>query len=387
MKKRIAVIGKGTSGSQSVIHFLRNMPDYEIQWYFDSTIPTQSVGEGSTVTLPSNLCDNLDFNYSDLDKIDSTLKVGIYKSGWGRNGTKFLHSFAPSVVGMHFNARSLQNFIYGKVKNKVTIIDKNVGPEEVDADYVIDCSGKPDSYESFYYSQYIPVNSAYITHCYWDYARFQHTLTIARPYGWVFGIPLQNRCSIGYLFNKEINNLDDIREDISEIFKEYNLVPSDNTNYLEFKNYYRKRNYSNRVVYNGNSSFFLEPLEATSIDMMNFIQRSAVDLWNNNLSPEQLNCDYLRNIKQIETVIMMHYFSGSVYDTNFWRFAKNRGEKAVENALKNDSYFSMLIKHALEIKQSNLSQINTGYGTWSVKSFHQNLRGLGLENIMSYAKK
>ena len=39
MKKRIAVIGRGTAGSQAVIHFLRHQTDCEIQWYFDDNIP------------------------------------------------------------------------------------------------------------------------------------------------------------------------------------------------------------------------------------------------------------------------------------------------------------------------------------------------------------
>lgn len=72
MKKRIAIIRKGTAGTPSIIH-------------------SQSAGQESTVTLPANLCNNLNFNYIDLDKIDTTIKVGIYRSGWGKNGTIFLH--------------------------------------------------------------------------------------------------------------------------------------------------------------------------------------------------------------------------------------------------------------------------------------------------------
>jgi hypothetical protein len=42
-------------------------------------------------------------------------------------------------------------------------------------------------------------------------------------------------------------------------------MPSDKTNHLEFQSYYKKNNFSSKVIYNGNSSFFIEPLEATSI--------------------------------------------------------------------------------------------------------------------------
>lgn len=383
MTKKIAIIGKGTAGSQSIIHYLRHLPNCEIEWYFDDNIPTQSVGEGSTLTLPTSLFGNINFNFIDLDKIDSTLKIGIFKSGWGKKGTDFLHSFPAPNVGMHFNAKALQGYIYEKVKNKVKIINKNVKNSEVDANYIVDCSGKPDSYELFHQSSYIPVNAAYITQCYWEYPKFQYTLTIARPYGWVFGIPLKNRCSIGYIFNKDINNVNEIKNDVKNIFKEYKLRPSNTTNYLEFNNYHRKVNYTERVAYNGNTSFFLEPLEASSIAMMNVIQRGMFDLIQNNSSVDQLNLNYLQTIKEIEVMIMLHYFSGSIYDTNFWKFAQKRGVNCIENALKTDSKFVSFITHALQKKQSNLTEMTEEYGSWSAGSFCENLSGLGIESIMS----
>jgi hypothetical protein len=383
MKKRLAVIGKGTAGSQSIIHYLRYMEDCEIHWYFDQNTPTQSVGEGSPLTLPKNLFLNLNFNYEDLNKIDATLKVGIYKSGWGKTGKPFLHYFPAPTVGFHFNAKSLQNFIFESVKDKVVIHDKNVKHSDIDADYIMDCSGKPNSYEEFHQPEYIPVNSAYITQCHWEYPRFQHTLTIARPYGWVFGIPLQNRCSIGYLFNSNINNAEDIKKDVLQVFSDYNLIPSENTNHLEFNNYYRKENFSERVVYNGNSSFFLEPLEATSIAFMNQIQRDAFDMWNKNTTAENLNTQYKTYAREIENVIMLHYFAGSIYDTDFWSFAKERGNKAIKNAIKNDLRFLEFLSYSLKMKYSNLCEGPPEYGTWWAGAFCQNLIGLGLENILN----
>jgi len=383
MKKRIAIIGKGTAGSQSIIHFLRFMPDCEIHWYFDENIETQSVGEGSGLDLPRNLFENLNFSCENLDKIDATLKIGIYKSGWGENGTPFLHGFPSPNVGLHFNAKSLQNFILDEIKDKVVIHNKNIKFSDINADYIMDCSGKPNSYEEFYKSPFIPVNSVYITQCYWEYPKFQHTLTIARPYGWVFGIPLKNRCSIGYLFNMNINNLDDIRNDVLNIFKEYNLNPSENTRHLEFNNYYRKQNFTERVIFNGNRSFFLEPLEATSISLMNIIQRDSFDVWNLNISIEQANLKYIRSIREIETMIMLHYFSGSIYNTEFWKYAKENGKQSIENSLKHDKKFLEFIQYALNIKQSNLCDQKPSYGSWWVGSFCQNIKGLGIESVIN----
>ena len=188
------------------------------------------------------------------------------------------------------------------------------------------------------------------------------------------------------MFNRNIDNIDAIKEDVKAIFEEYDLIPSDNTNYLEFENYYRKKNYTDRVVYNGNKSFFLEPLESSSIVLINHIQRIAFDLWNNAQTPQtldNLNLDYIRNVSETETMIMLHYFAGSVYDTEFWKFSNEQGKKCIETAVKYDSKFIDIIKHAVETKHSNLCDSKLpDYGCWWPGSFCQNLQGLGIESIL-----
>jgi hypothetical protein len=94
-------------------------------------------------------------------------------------------------------------------------------------------------------------------------------------YGWVFGIPLQNRISIGYLYNSDINSIEDIKKDIQNVFDEYHLTPSEKTQNFSFNSFYRKNNFSSKVIYNGNASFFLEPLEATSTGLSTYIYRMA----------------------------------------------------------------------------------------------------------------
>jgi hypothetical protein len=383
--KRIVVLGKGTAGSQSIIHFLRHMPDCEIEWHFDSNIPTQAVGEGSVLTLARNMFENLNLNYLELEKVDGTIKTGIYKSGWGVNQPDFLHSFPPPYVSLHFNARGLQNYIYEKVKNNVKIVDHNIKADDIDADFVMDCSGKPDSLEEFFTPSYIPVNSVHVTQCYWEYPRFNHTLCIARPYGWVFGIPLQNRCSIGYLYNNNINNLDEVKQDVKNIFDRFNLAPSEDTNTFTFGNYFRKKNFDGHIAYNGNASFFLEPLEATSVGVMDQIQRSSWDLWHGNISEDSANQTYHRLLHEIETLIMLHYLAGSQYKTEFWEFAQERAVNCIKESAK-DLNLIQIYSEARTNANANQCPISVEYGLWHSVAFNQNIQGLGiikkLDNII-----
>lgn len=371
MTKRLAIIGQGTAGAFSLTHYLK-WTDWKIDWYFDKSIPTQAVGEGANLSLPSALFENVGFIHTDLEKIDGSFKLGIDKQNWG--SSNYIHTFAPPNISYHFNAKKFQQYIYENVQNldRVRIIDKHIiNPHNVDADYVLDCSGKPSDLDLFDTDLSIPVNSVYVTQCYWDNIKFQKTLTIARPYGWVFGIPLKNRCSIGYLYNTEINTLEEVKEDVKHIFQEWNLTPSQDTNSFKFGNYYRKNNFDGKVVYNGNSSFFLEPLEATSLGFMRTIQQLSLNYWiENDLS--DCNSQYKKQLSQIETMIMMHYYAGSKFNSPFWDYAQEKAIKHIENSIKTDLDFRLMLQCALD------SRPTSEYGSWGVHSFRENLKGLGL---------
>jgi hypothetical protein len=385
-KKKIVVVGRGTGGSLSAAHMSRWMSDHEVEWHFDPNIPPQAVGEGSTVELPKSLYEDVYFRHEDLQKIDGSFKSGIYKKNWGLNGIEYIHGFIPYRISYHFNALKLQDYILNKLKDTIKIVEVNhEDSESIDADYVLDCSGRPKVYDKHNVSPYIPVNSVYVTQCYWDYARFQYTLTIARPYGWIFGIPLQNRCSIGYLFNKDINSLDEIKEDVKNIFEEYNLTPSDHTNHFSFQSYSRKQNFTDRIAYNGNASFFLEPLEATSIGVIDRINRLAHWFWTDRSTASEANYEYDRYLKEAEAIIMLHYFSGSVFDTEFWKYAKDRGDQCISDQINSSQDFKNIVQYCLEQKNNwdklSLHQdaLPGSSQIWSTPSFIQNIYELQIE--------
>jgi len=375
--KKLTIIGRGTAGCLALAHFSK-FTNWEIDFTYDPDIPQQAVGEGSQIPTPVELYNTLDFTHQHLSYVDGSFKGGLIKDNWGDTKQKFNHDFYPPNVGYHFNAVKLQDYIISKLKNnsKVKIIESNISHNDIDSDFILDCSGKPEVYDDCYMSESIPVNSVYVTQCFWDFSRFQHTLTIARPYGWVFGIPLQNRCSIGYMYNNTINTLEEVKEDVKHIFDEYNLTPSNATNAFNFKNYYRKENYSKRIIYNGNASFFLEPLEATSTSVMITINKNAVNLWSGKTTDvEFINLRHVKFMKEIETMIALHYFSGSIFKTPFWDMAKEKGYHTIKNSLKNPRFLHMI---ELSKKFDPLNNDDFNFGTWGVGSFRDNLINLNL---------
>lgn len=389
--KKYAVIGRGTVGCMSALQMRLNFPDAKVEWHYDPTIKPQAVGEGTTLALPSLLNQTLGFGPRDFDKVDAYVKTGIFKRGWSATEEEFLHEFPSPSVALHFNANKMQDYIFDRLKDHVDLFEHNVSPDEIDADYIIDCSGRPKDYTKHSQSAYIPVNAVHINQCYWDAPKFSHTLTIARPYGWVFGIPLQNRCSVGYLYNSDINTLEEVKEDIKTIFSDFGLTPSEDTNSFGFKNYSKNRNFTDRVASNGNSSFFLEPLEAMSFGMANSVLGNAINYIQRFVSIEQANVEYVNLIQNVERIIMMHYFSGSKYNTPFWDYAKERGERCMENS-KHNAAFCDMVKYAypkgvfgrapeviMDSGKASLDFMNLNYLWWS-PSFAQNLDGLGIRS-------
>lgn len=382
MKKKIAIIGKGTAGCYAAGYFCKHT-DWDLDWYFDDSIPPQSVGEGSTLTFPDALYENIDFLQQDLPLIDGGLKSGILKEGWVKE--PYMHGFPPPHYGYHFNAVKLQNLTVErltlKYPERIKFIPKNVTTTEVEADFIMDCSGKPNAYNSdeFTTVEGIPVNSVYVTQCFWDEMKFDYTLATARPHGWVFGIPLQNRCSIGYMYNNKHSSLEQVKEDVKVIFENNNLVPSEVTNNFSFRNYVRKNNFVDNIAYNGNASFFLEPLEATSIDTMEAIQEMALLLWTGEKTIEESNARYTELLKETETVIMMHYYASEVYDGPFWEEARAKATKVMVESIKDPRFVAILDKSHDWVQVGKfLRKSFYPYGTWYLPNFRINLDGLGI---------
>ena len=83
MNKRLSIIGRGTAGCLSALHFSNR--GYNIDWYHDPNTPALSVGEGADLTLPHYLNEEMNMNHEDFIKLDGHYKQGIEKINWAKN--------------------------------------------------------------------------------------------------------------------------------------------------------------------------------------------------------------------------------------------------------------------------------------------------------------
>jgi hypothetical protein len=385
--KKIAVVGRGTVGCLTVAHYLR-YTDWEIDWIYDPNIETAPVGEGTTLTFPRNISQTLNLDDVDMDKINSMPKLGIWKRNWG-GGKEFVHTFPLGNHGIHFNALQFQDYIFNMLKNnsRIKTIESNINdPDKIDSNYVAVCTGSPKNFDNYTLHESIPVNSAMVFQCPWELPKFLYTLTFAKKFGWVFGIPLKNRCAIGYIYNDKFCTEEDIRNDVQDILDEFDLKPAVERK-LKFNNYSRKNNLTDRVFYNGNAGFFLEPLEATSTSIAIILNGISISLWKlKEYDLTKANFFYESIVNEIESMIAMHYFSGSTYDNEFWNYAKKLGREKLEKDFKHNSFFAQAIKQSLNCKHfSEDLSVNKKYevGLWNMRSFVMNINNLQIRDELN----
>ena len=379
--KRVVVVGSGTAGMISAAYLSRmRKSDREVILYYDPKIKPQAVGEGADLSFPDMIKKITNFEYRDLEEMDGSFKYGIRKLDWSTQD--FVHQFPEPSVSYHFNAVKLQKYILNKISNRIKIVEENVSNDNIDADFILDCSGTPKEFSKFEVAEGIPVNAVHVTQCYWDAPRFNYTLAIARPYGWVFGIPLTNRCSIGYMYNHKINTIDEVKEDVKTVFDRFKLDPSEHTNSFTFNNYYRTNNFEdNRIGYNGNASFFLEPLEATSISVISEIAKMSDEFLNELSGFKILNNRYKNLIQQVETTISFHYLNNRIFETEFWDLARNISRNNVLSTLQTNNFFRRMMNKIVASNEEYMDR-SIAWGTWSDYSFNTHIRSMELFDDM-----
>jgi tryptophan 7-halogenase len=148
-----------------------------------------------------------------------------------------------------------------------------------------------------------------------------YTLAIAHDSGWQWRIPLQHRSGNGIVFSSRHLDKDAALERLLGNIEGDTLTEP---NVLRFKAGVRHRQWVKNCVAVGLSSGFMEPLESTSIHL---IQRAVLRLIRmlplNHVSErdisefnDQMVTDYL----QIRDFLILHYKATDRRDSDFWRY-------------------------------------------------------------------
>lgn len=257
-----------------------------------------------------------------------------------KNGVNYAYHFDAGLYAKHLREYSEK---YGLVRKEGKIVQVNLNPdsghikslqlasgEVVDGDLFIDCSGFRgllinDALKTEYedWSHWLPCDSAVAMQTETVRPPIPYTRSIAHPVGWQWRIPLQSRVGNGLVFCSKYISDDDAKELLK---KNVEGKPLNDPRVIKFRTGTRKLHWNKNCVAIGLSSGFLEPLESTSIHL---IQRSATKLIQ--MFPvhgiKQTEIDEFNRQMQIEAenirdFIILHYHVTERDDSEFWRYCR-----------------------------------------------------------------
>ena len=370
---KVSVVGGGNAGCIAALYLSWYKKDLEVELIYNPDIPCERVGQASVLDPPKLLWAATGFNWYN-NPIHATFKSGILYEGWGQFNEKLFHGFPAHSMAMHYCPWEMQKHVLNSGLFKV--IEGDVDPKDVDADYVFDCRGKPKDF-SDYDDLINPTNAAILAKPNWDTTKAFWSRHIATPDGWTFVIPTHSESPshdycVGYCYNSDITQKEEAEYNLLEMFD------VEVTKHLKFKNYIAKNPIvDDRIFLNGNRLFFLEPLESSSTQTYIEIARAFFDYY----VPGRVNLNQIRKntreyMIECQNFLLWHYQAGSKYDTPFWKYAKSL---TVDYDEKFKKYYEWTSKNNIyDTLPSDYGGIggNKLYGQWPAYSFRNWYEGI-----------
>lgn len=203
--------------------------------------------------------------------------------------------------------------------------------ERLSADLFIDCSGfrglliEQTLKAGFVdWSQWLPCDRALAVPCESVPELTPYTRSTALTAGWQWRIPLQHRTGNGHVYCSEYLSDD---EAASMLLSNLDAPARAEPRHIRFKTGTRRRLWVKNCVAIGLSSGFLEPLESTSLWMVqNGISRLLSNFPDRSFSPviiDRYNRVLAEETEHIRDFIILHYKATEREDTPFWRYCRH----------------------------------------------------------------
>jgi 2-polyprenyl-6-methoxyphenol hydroxylase-like FAD-dependent oxidoreductase len=160
------------------------------------------------------------------------------------------------------------------------------------------------------------------------------TLATAMRHGWAWSIPLTNRVGNGYVFSSSFCSRDEAE---TEFRTSLGLLDDPvEARFINMKVGRVQRSWSGNCLAVGLSQGFIEPLEATALDMVKETVHGFVDAYTRGGFTEKYRDEFNGHVNSLfETVrdyIVCHYKVNTRNDTEYW--VENRRNEKISDSLK-----------------------------------------------------
>lgn len=245
----------------------------------------------------------------------------------------------------------------------------------IEGDLFIDCTGLKGvlidealgvGYDDW--SHWLPMNRAIAVQTKSGNTPLPYTRSIAHKAGWQWMIPLQNRTGNGLVYCKDY--LSDT-EAHSTLMGNIQGDTITEPRVINFQTGKRKQVWAKNCISLGLSSGFLEPLESTSIHLIQIGITRLIQLFpfggiTNSLS-DHYNLVTNSELESIRDFLILHYKLNTHNDSDFWR---GRARSEIPDSLK----------HRINLYMESAIAYQNSSDLFKVDSWNQVMRGQGLES-------
>lgn len=327
----------------------RELQEFSLAWQLASK---------NKFMLPSTDPKSLSYNFDYAYHFDA----GLY--------AKFLRAFAEKH-GVTRVEGKVVHVTTEPTNHHIKSVNLTTG-QQIDGDFFIDCSGQraillgdtlgvdfDDWGEQLFNDRAIAVQSAHMT------SISPYTRSIAHHAGWQWRIPLQTRMGNGNVYSSDYMSDDEALTTLTTSIEGPLLTEP---NFIKFKTGRRTKSWQHNCIAIGLSAGFLEPLESTSLHLIQSAIMRLIRLFPDNscsaLLQDEFNRETQKEYEHIRDFIILHYKATERDDSPYWQRCK---DMAIPGSLQRKidlfKQHGHLTVHDKELfKQDNWLAVLTGQG-------------------------
>jgi tryptophan halogenase len=202
--------------------------------------------------------------------------------------------------------------------------------QAVNGDFFFDCTGfrallseRTLGIPLVDWRHWLPCDSALAVACHHAGPLTPYTRSTARAAGWQWRIPTQHRTGNGHIYCREYISDD---EAASVLLEGLDGEAMGSPRQLRFTTGHRREFWTGNCIAIGLSAGFLEPLESTSIYLIQEGISRFISLFPSATLPQVVRDEYNRHMRiefeQVRDFIILHYFANQRDDSPFWTYCR-----------------------------------------------------------------
>lgn len=292
-----------------------------------------------------------------MSQLGETEELGSYTIGGAASDRgKFMRPFdagnsplSTIAYAFHFDAGLYARFLReysearGVIRTEGKVVDtilrasdgyiesvQLASGERIEADFFIDCSGfrgllieqaLKTGYEDW--THWLPCDRAWAVPCESVGEPIPYTRSIAHSAGWQWRIPLQHRIGNGHVFSSKFMSEDEAR---SILLNNLDGKPLAEPRLLKFVTGKRKKFWNKNCLAVGLASGFMEPLESTSIHLVQSTIARLMNFFPNKYFDQEDIDEFNRQsdfeFEKIRDFLILHYHATERNDSDFWNYCR-----------------------------------------------------------------